>query len=178
MAQELATRRSDWAKGSATNFTTASFSATFGQSTFTEPTGDKWIDLNKIGAKTCNGIIFKFFGAGSNNNTGKYRIWGASTWYNRATSRTSWEFLLLAEFAVIFGNLAGIAGCMITNSDFECDTITLTYGNDDVTVSIVSPGNDVRGAHAMIDKLSVGYVGVETDLDSSATSLKYAYLLI
>lgn len=173
----LDTLRSGWTKLSDTNLT-GSFSSTFAKSTTTKPTGARYIDLNSDGAKTCNALLFKFWMTNAQDLTLKVRLWGVSEWVNPTANDpkiVSYEFALLAELLVTSGNIQGTANCMIGASDFEADTIALTYGNDDVGVSIVSPGNDVRGACVLVDTLGFGLIAVEGDLNSSSVSWNAGY---
>ncbi len=168
---QLETLRAGWIKGKATNFTGASFTDL--KSTKAKPSGDGVFDLNSLGATTCNALLFRFWGTDTNNETFKVRIWGVAEWKDPASDVISYEWTLLAELLCTLGNIQGTAGCMIGSSDFEVDTITLTYGNDDVAISIVSPANDVRGAYALVDTLGHGIVVVDGDRNSSAASWNF-----
>lgn len=169
---------SPWVKLYSANSTNASFGTV--KSTTTKPTVSSTSGVFEClagaapGALVQNAVLLRFFGAGSNNNTGKVRVWG---WSQERTTG-SWENVLLAEFAITLGNLAGAASCAIASTDLEADTITLTYGNDDVDVSINSNAADVRGAYARVDTQGSQLVQVETDLNSSSTSLNCLYRLL
>jgi len=171
---QMETLRAGWTKLSPTNLT-GSFAATFSAPTLTKPSGARYIDLNSDGGTTCNALLFKFFGTDAANEGFLARIWGIAEWVNPTTRRVSYEFALLCELSITLGNNAGAAGCMIEAADFEADTIELTYGNDDVTVSLVSPANDLRGASALVDTLGHGMIAVEGDLNSSTASWNAAY---
>lgn len=173
---ELETLRAEWVKGSPTNFT-SDFSATYGQSAVVQPdpgSDAKLIDLNQDGAKTCNALLLKFWGAGANNNTMNARIWGISRCITRATGKSSWEFTLLCQLAITFGNLAGVSGGMIVSSDFEADTYVVTYGAENVSVYQVST-TDVRGAYVAVDTMGNGMIAVEGDRNSSATNWNFGW---
>lgn len=169
----LMTVANSWTKLASSNFAT-----TFGtlKSTLTEPTGSNVIKtLNSgAGAAIQNAILLRFFGTNASDNTGKVRVWG----WSKESSTGSWENVLLAEFAITLGNIQGTANCAITANDFEADTITLTYGNDDVDVSINSPANNVRGAYAQVDIKGSQKVQIEFDINSSATDLNCLYKLL
>lgn len=171
---EIETLRSPWVKGKATNFTGASYTGIV--PTTTRPAVNAnygVIDLNAIGSKTSNALKFKFFGTSANNQNFNIRIWGGDECY--IDPATSYEFVLLCELAITLGNLAGVTGTAMASTDFEADTIALTYGNDDVAVSIVSPANDVRGASILVDTQGSGFVIVDGDRNSSAASWNYLY---
>lgn len=171
------TTAESWRKLKATNFETTSFAATLGQSTKTKPVADADTGLIEMipsdirpGASAPDSLLLKFFGAGSNDQTFSCRIFARSL----EESMQSWESVLIAQFALTLGNLAGAAGCAILDTDLECDTIVLTHGNDDVDVSIVSPANDIRGANARIDGLGGRLVTVHFDM-TGATSGNLLY---
>jgi hypothetical protein len=182
----LETLRTEWTRLSATNYTAASFTdykstaltaATKPDTVFGTALTNLIILGGDSGALTTNGLLFKFWGVGSNNNTFKIRLWGVDFWTNPdAQNRRSVELALICELLCTFGNsLTGVANCMITASDTEVDTIALTYGNANINNSIVSPANDVRGANVLVDVAGFGMVLVDGDLNSSATSWNAAY---
>ncbi len=164
----LRTQKGSFRKLRATNFATT-FSTTLAKSGKTAPIvagviTDGFVDLGADkGNLTVNALVLLFFGTNTNNNTGKVRIWGVDI----EESTGSYEWTLLAELGITLGNIQGTAGCAITSSDFEADTITLTYGNARLT----SPANDVRGAQAVVDTLGHGWAYIEFDTNSSATDL-------
>lgn len=166
------TTAESWRKLKATNFTTSSFAATLGQSTKTKPTAGDDVGVIEMipadirpGACAPDAVLLKFFGTDADGETFNCRIFA---WAIEETNQ-SWESSLIAEFALTLGNLAGAAGCAIAAADFEVDTIVLTYGNDDVDVSIVSPANDVRGAYARIDGLGGRLLTAHFDLGTGAS---------
>lgn len=170
---EVETVRAPWVKGKLTNFTGVSFAAL--KSTLTKPSGDGIIDLNSEGGVTANALLFKFFGTDTNNENFNIRIYGWAECKGLGTDKDSWELVLLCQLAVTLGNLAGTANCMITATDFEADTIAVTYGDDKVSVDVVSNAADVRGAHIVVDTKGFGLVQVDGDLNNSAVSWNYGY---
>jgi hypothetical protein len=58
--------------------------------------------------------------------------------------------VILAQFVCTMSTQVGVAGREVLNTERFCDTITLTTGNDDVSVDITSPTGDVI-AHASVD---------------------------
>ncbi len=160
----LSTQRHPWKKLQATNFTDTSFAAR--KSTLTRPTGAGVIDLGSGNANVLNTVLLKFFGTDTNNQNFNVRVLG----WDQETTTGSWEFQLLAQFAVTLGNLAGTALCAMVAADFEADTIAVTYGNSNVSAEVISPANDVRGAVARVDAYGATIIEVLFDRNSSAVS--------
>lgn len=157
-----------WVKLKATNFT-----GSFGtlKSTKTKPSGNGVIELAPDGGGlVALAIMLKFFGTDANDETFKVRVWGWDR-LEQSDGTFSWENALLAEFSCTLGNLAGTAGCGITATDFEVDTITLTEG--DATIS--SNGADIRGAFAIIGNCGFKLLQIEFDDDSSAATMNALY---
>lgn len=162
----------DWQKLKTTNFTDTSF-ATVGP-TAIEPTGDGVIDcVGDTGAIVQNALLAKFFGTSANNQNFNVRILGWSRWLN-ANGVYTWDFIILCQLAVTLGNLAGAANCIITATDFQADTIVVTYGStlsgEAPSENIVSPANDVPGAHVLVDTKGSRKVQFQFDRNSSAAS--------
>lgn len=168
------TQSGPWTKAKATNFT-SSFATL--RSTLTKPViGDAIIAMahSEAGGIIANNLLIRPFGTDTNNNTFKLCVVG----WDRclvAAGVYSWEMILLAELLCTFGNIQGATGCAIAAADFEVDTIALTYGNDDVSIDIVSPANDVRGASFAIDCKGCQIVQVDGDLNASAASWNFLY---
>ncbi len=163
----LETLSTPWNKLLAANSTSASFASRV--PTLIEPTGGGVIDASSPGIVGQNGLVLRFFGTDTNDETFNARILG---WSQTKVSGINlcWDFILLAQFQLTLGNLAGTAGCAITATDFEADTISITYGNEDVTLAVVTPGNDVRGAYAVVDLMGALKAEILFDMNSSAVS--------
>jgi hypothetical protein len=167
----LLTMSGMWEKLLSSNSTSASFGTL--KSTLTAPSGDGVIDMlngASPGAPVQNALLLRFFGAEASNEAFNARVWG----WSQERSTLSWEAALLAQFAVTLGNLAGTASCAIVATDFEADTIALTYGAS-VDVAVNSPANDVRGAYARVDCQGFSKVQIEFDMNSSAASANCLY---
>lgn len=153
----LETLSTSFRKARSVNQTSTSFVAKI--PTVTEPKGDigtntgaSVIELGNYGGATQNGVLACFYGVGSNNNTFSARIIGWRSIGENAVSTMLWVPVLLAEYAVILSSTyPGIAGKTIVATEFFADTITLTYGNANVSEEIVSPTADAGIAHVVAD---------------------------
>ena len=162
MEQAIKTVNVPWTKLKATNFTDASFASRV--STLTEPAeGSGVVKIKNVGGRPVdNAMMLRFFGAGSDNQTFAVRVLG----WAQEVSTGSWEYAIIGDFTCTLSASTGTASCAITNSDREVDTIA------DVTAcvtEIVSPGGDIRGAHATIDIRGFSYVEFLFDM-TGATS--------
>lgn len=170
----------EWFKARQANATDASFPSRIPQAT--EPTGvgdsvaqataSAVIDLRGgSGNVVQNAIVVRPFGAGSDNNTMSVRFigWTYLTDYTRDPNTGIWVPTLLAELACTLSAVVGVAGKAVVATDRFADTITLTYGNDDVSIDIVSPANDLS-AHAVLDLKGSQKLEICTSTGSSATS--------
>lgn len=149
--------------------------------TVTEPTGDaatatgaSVIDIGTDGNYCQNGMIILPYGIGSNNQTMSVRVigWrkvGLTDGQGGATT-TIWIPVVLAEFACTLSSTPiGIAGAQVLNTELFADTITLTYGNNNVSVEIISPAADII-AHAVLDLKGFKKVELSFTTGGSATS--------
>lgn len=170
----LATVYHPWRILSATNFTDSSF--TERASTATRPSSsvragviDKYAPPNGGGHVVQNWLLLRFFGVGNDDTTFSARVLG---WRESisATGAVYYDQMLLAQYACILGNLAGVAGTNILDTNKEVDTITLTYPSGGTADNIiVSPGNNIRGAWAAVDMRGCLFPEVEFDM-TGATS--------
>ena len=147
--------------------------------TATEPTGDAGtatgasvIDLGTGGEYTQNGLMAVFYGTGSDNNTFSARVLGWRYVEDNPNTRL-WIPVMLVEFALTLSSTpVGVAGKTIVATELFADTIVLTYGNDDISVDIVSPAANVI-AHVVLDtkgsqKIEFSFTtgGVATDCNA------------
>ena len=95
---------------------------------------------------TQNVVRLWFYGIGADNTTFSARV---NLWERVGDDPESavWFAYASAALEVILSTYVGLAGKEILNTERFADTIALTAlsGNDDVTVSIVSPANDTPG---------------------------------
>lgn len=141
-------------------------------------TGASVIDLGKGGMLAQNGALVCFYGVGSNNNTFSCRIIGWRSIGENDVSTMLWIPVVLVEFALTLSSTpVGVAGKTILATELFADTIGLTYGNDDVSVDIVSPAADII-AHAMLDLKGFQKVEFSFTTGGSATSCNALLALI
>ncbi len=161
-----------WQRTHTTNSTATSFATR--NETLVQPVGEGIIEMsgNSEANAVPNGITMLFFGTSADNQNFNARVLGWD--FSLVAGVQVWNYVMLCQFAVTLGNLAGAAGGEITTTGFVADTIALTYGNDDVSVDIVSPANDIR-AHAVIDAKGFRKLEVLFDRNSSAASCNCLY---
>lgn len=145
--------------------------------TATEPSGDAGtatgasvIDLAPKQGAAQNGLIVVFYGVGSNNNTFSARVIGWRVTGENNVDTLLWIPVVLCEFAVTLSSTPiGVANKTIVATELFADTIALTYGNDDVSVDIVSPAADII-AHAVLDLKGFMKAELSFTTGGSATS--------
>ncbi len=145
--------------------------------TATEPSGDAGsatgasvIDIAPIGGVGQNGCRCVFYGVGSNNNTFSSRVIGWSSVGDNDVNTKLWIPVILVEFAVTLSSTPiGVAGKTIVATELFADTITLTYGNANVSVDIVSPAADII-ASAIFDVKGFQKIEFSFTTGASATS--------
>lgn len=174
----LMTLTQNWQRARRTNTTDNGFPSRIARAT--EPTGvgdaaaqttsAVW-DIANNGNCGQNGIVVKPYGAGANNNTLSVRIIGWTKIIEQGDETTaSWEPTLLAEIACTLSSTPiGLAGKLVVATDLFADTITLTYGNDNITISRMSPANDLAG-HVTIDLEGAQKVELTFTTGGSATN--------
>lgn len=109
-----------------------------------------YIDLRAgaAGNMAPNNVLLKFFGVGSDNNTGNCRVYGVKEIVSGTT--TSYTHVLLADYAFTLSAAVGVASGVVSASERYADTITRTTGVENVADQLVSPTGDVAG-HVLVD---------------------------
>ena len=145
--------------------------------TGTEPTGDaatatgaSVIELGRMaGSPAQNGLIICPYGIGSDNNTFSLKVIGWRCVGENNLSTMLWIPVPLVVLAcTLSGSAIGIVGKTILATELFADTISLTKGNDDVSVDIVSPADDTI-AHAVVDLKGFQKVEISFTTGGSAT---------
>jgi len=84
-----------------------------------------------------------------------------------ANNVTDWIPTVLAQLGLVAGNITTPAAGNLANY-FFCDTITLTNGNDDVSIDINAvPANTIN--HLVIDLKGAHYLEITFDLGANCT---------
>lgn len=181
----LRTLTQSFARLRRTNTTSTSFPTRI--PTLTEPTGigdaaaqttsavfDLVKDFDVEFEVSKNRVLIVPFGAGTDTQTFSMRVIGWRIAYDRDTARLPqtaiWIPIPLADFSCALSVQVGVAGSVVVATDTFCDTITLTgtTANDDVDVSITSPGNDLTG-HIVLDMKGFQKLEITFDM-TGATS--------
>lgn len=167
----IETNRGMWNRLHATNDTSTSFAAHI--ETFTQPSGESVIPMGhgESPISTPNGLTMVFFGTTSENDTFLCRVIGWD--YSLKSGKKVWNPCVLCQVTATLGTETGITGGEIATS-LVADTIALTYGNDDVNISIISPANNVR-AHLTLDSVGFPFVQCLFHRNSSAASCNLLY---
>ncbi len=145
--------------------------------TLTRPSGGGVVEVNRGGG---GGVVpnvcrARPYALGANNDTFNMRVIG---WDKLQVSQGVFQYTpqVLVEFACTCGNITGVAGGYVLNTEFWADTISLTYGNANVSVDIVSPANDLP-AHAVFDIKAFQMIEFIFDLGTTPTSMNCLYCL-
>ncbi len=156
--------------------------------TATEPIGDAGtasgasiIDIGSLGSGGTgaiqNAMLAVFYGVGSDTNTFSAKLigWKPVDWDNRLTGL--WIPVPLVVLALTLSTPPGLAGKTILNTELFADTITLTTGNDDVSVDIVSHADNTI-SHCLIDLKGFQKVEWSFTTGGSATSCNALFVLL
>lgn len=139
----LGTICNSFAKALTANTTANAFAAR--GDTLTEPTGDGVIDLAAGAGKTAvSSVLFRFFGAGSDDQTGSVRVYGVRR------SGSAWVYTLLFQGTFTLSTAVGVAGGPVGAAERYADTVARTTGVENVADQIVSPTGNVA-AHLLLD---------------------------
>lgn len=148
--------------------------------TGTEPAGDAGtatgasiIDNLGTGGMVNNQMLVAPYAVASDNNTGSVRVIGWGVVGNEPTTWI-WVPVLLAEVAfTLDSTLVGVAGRDIVATEMFADTLSVSAGNENVSVEKCSPADGVSVAHFVVDlkgfkkiELSFSTGGVSTSCNA------------
>lgn len=123
-----------------------------------------------IGSYIQNSVLVMPFGAGANNNTMSVRIYGWALATEGKVETDIYIPVLLTEIAcTLSSTVIGLAGRYVVATDLFADTLTVTYGNANVSVEAVSPANDLP-AHFIADLKGFELYEMTFTTGSSATN--------
>ena len=168
----LETLATPFFKARSVNQTSATFVSKI--PTATEPSGDAGtatgasvFDIGKGYAQ--NGVLVTPYGIGSDNNTMSLRLIGWRSIGANAVATLLWIPVIICEVAATLSTAVGIVGKTVLDTERFADTLSLTTGNDDVSIDIVSPTGNVI-AHFVADLKGFQKLEVSFTTGSSATS--------
>lgn len=125
------------------------------------------------GGAGITGFKFMFYGAGANNNTGRYTIWGiCPTAGNDQVSPAQqplWVPFVLVAGTYTLCTTPGLSGCDVNASQLFADTITVTTGNANYSCEVISPTGE-QVATLFVASKDAHFVYVNLDTNSSSTS--------
>jgi hypothetical protein len=139
------------------------------------PTSAGYINLasGSAGDYTPNSVLFKFYGTNSDNQTGNCRVYGLRPCQD-STGTLSYTHVLLGEWAfTLSAALTGVAGGLVGASEYYADTVTRTYGIENVSDQLLSPTGDVP-AQVLMDAKGHSVLFVEFKV-GTATNLNALY---
>lgn len=159
MLAAIETRMRPLSKALSTSATDASFPSKV--PTTTEPTGIGVLELQRLETRATfpSNIFLIPYGVGNDDHTFDMRVIG---WRKVATL---WVPTVLTQVAVTLSTAVGVAGAAVTNSERFADTISITIGNSNVSVEVVSPANNTV-AHMVVDVKGSQKVELTFDLGS------------
>ena len=124
--------------------------------------------------RTNNAVMLMFFGVGNDNVTFDVRIFGVKK-IDRKTRPAStepphdqWVHLLLADLSCTVSAAVGLANGPVLDTERYVDTFTLNDGNDDVSIDVQSPEEDMAG-HVILDTKGCEFLYFDWDM-TGATS--------
>lgn len=139
----MAFRKAKLANGDGTGFPSRIPTTTEPEGDANTSTGTSVHDLGgKNGGATQNGALFVPYCLGADGDDFSMRVigWRSIKSLTDAALKTLWVPVILVEVACEAGTAAGVAGSAVLNTEVFAESMTLTYGNDDVSIDIVSPG--------------------------------------
>ncbi len=137
-----------------------------------DSTGYLDLGIGRLSATTPDSIMLKFYGVGADNTTGNCRIYGLKE-VCTASGVRSYTHVLLADYALTYSASTGVADGGVLNTERYADTITRTFGIENVADQLLSPANDVAG-HDLLDVKGVEYIHIEP-IRGTATSVNVLY---
>ena len=187
----IETQAGRWRRARLTNCTDASFPSKV--ATLTKPSGkgdsaaqataSAVFDLcntpDNSDAFVQNAIRLKLYGAGSNDNTMSCQVIGWSYLFESGNPATAvWDPTVLVELqGTLTSTITGPSGGVITTTDLFADAITLTYGNDNVSIDRVSPSNNIA-AHVLLDFKGFQLLEFTFTTGSSATNCNALWCML
>lgn len=95
----------------------------------TEPTGDGVFVGGLGGAVAPQSVLLFPFGYGAPFGEFDLRVWGWRHVGEVAHSQVIWFPYLIAEFACVLGDVAGLGARLLNANEFFCQSLTLTRGS-------------------------------------------------
>lgn len=136
-----------------------------------------YIPLGQDGSVTANSFGMVFFGQGSDTNTMAAQIFGwreTSAYVTAGNINPLWFPVCLCTLTPIELNsgMPGVAGTDVGSSNYFASDITLSVGNANVSVEVVSPthANNMI-AHVIVTTKGFRYAQVQLSINSSATNV-------
>lgn len=128
-----------------------------------------------------NGLLIVPYGVGSNGNTFNLNVYSWRPIVVRSSQQQvipasqQWVAVLLCQIAcTLASGTAGVAGGTLGTSTYFCSTLSVTYGNANVSIEVVSTAAG-RIASFTVDAKGSPLVEVWGDTGGSATNFNALY---
>lgn len=176
-AQTISTPSNRWHRLLTTNDTTANFPTVIPTATNQAATlvpAAAVIEMGgEFGGEASSGLVFIFFGVGSNANTFKARVFGWSEHAGGNVTGTAkkplWMPQLLASVTCTLNtSYPGIDNTAVDSTNFFVTTMTEDVGNPGISSEVISPITDI--AHLVIDAKGSQFVEVKFAIASGSTT--------
>lgn len=156
----------EWKKAWATDSTATSFAST-APTTSTPYASDGVVDMKGANSTSVSNVaIVKFFGAGADDDTFDWRIWG---WREMSAG---YDPILLAKGSCTISTCVGVTGGLATSSHRFADTITVAHpATGNISYQVCSPktdGIDNIAGHLTLDLKGCRYL--QFDFDRTGTT--------
>lgn len=182
MGQLIETLASPSRKMRATNATDASFPSVL--PTLTKPSGagdaaaQTTLSIHEmglgVGGVVQNGCFAQFYAVGADNVTFSARCYSWKRVPGTNSVPDLWVPILLCEVALVASaTFPGVAGGPVVATEIFADTVTLTFGNANVSTEVSSPGTTSANsgiAHVLMDWKGPALIQWTFTTGGSATS--------
>lgn len=150
----LMTIPNQWRKVLTTNSTSSAF--VIPSDVATVPSGAGYVDVTLGGQFSPNTVLLKLFGAGADDSTGSFRVYGVRKQYETS----AWDHTILFSGTFILSTAVGVAGGLVSASERYADTVARVLGIENIADQILSPTGNIPG-WAMIDLKGFATIYVE-----------------
>ncbi len=151
MSTSLFTQPTDFRKLLSANRTASAFTARTDLTAMPAATGEGEGTTGYIYVSDSNTVLIKPYGTDADGETGSLRVYGVRPIVSGGRVQ-SVTHVLLGEYGfTLSSTLTGVAGGVVGASEFYADTISQTYGLENVADQVFTPTGD-EPAHILVDR--------------------------